>query len=484
MNVEELVQPYSPWMSPKTLEEWRKRSELIPEFHRPIFNRLVEDIESIGQMVSVTGPRRVGKSTLLIQLVQHLINRKNVDPSRVVYYSFDDPALFLRHKTGGDLVESLMERSLRMGEGQTYLLLDEIQKLDRWEQFLKKYYDLHYPVRIVISGSASSPIFKKSRESLLGRVKDYHLLPFSFREFLLYEVREEHALREEVETLAGAGACMRGMFAKDPDYYGTQSVTLPDISDELWARSESAMRRYLVDGGFPEVWQLPTAEKKIEYLFDNQVNKVISEDLVLAVEFRKPEQLKVFYVSLLEQPGREVNLTTLSQEIGVGVQQIDKYLPLLEMTDLLAHAGKFRTSPVRLRRGNRKYYLVDLALRNAVLRIGEELLNDADMMGLYAENLVFNALRKWEGVLQIDYYRHGKHEVDFVVHTGPSRYLPAEVKYRENVTRRDLRGLTYFRTRYRCHLPILVTKNKEDFGWREDDRVFFLPLIYFLLLFD
>jgi len=486
MNVEDFVQPYSPWISAKTWDKWVKRSALLPEFCRPIFSRLVEDVDSIGQIVSITGPRRVGKSTLLLQLVQHLINTKKVNPSRVVYYSFDDPALFLRHQTGGDLVESLMERSVQLGQDgeTTHLFLDEIQKLDRWEQYLKKYYDLHYPVRIVISGSASSPIFKKSRESLLGRVKDYHVLPFSYREFLLYELRQEHVLRAEVEQLASAGAGIKGLFAKDPDYFGTDSVAVPSMSDELWSRSQEALERYLVDGGFPEVWQLPTAEKKIEYLFDNQVNKVISEDLVLAVEFRKPEQLKVFYISLLERPGREVSLTSLSEEIGVGVQQIDKYLPLLEMTDLLAHASKFRASPVRVRRGNRKYYLVDLALRNAVLRIGEELLDDADMMGLYAENLVFNALRKWEGVLQIDYYRHGRHEVDFIVHTRPTRYLPVEVKYRNSVTRRDMEGVIHFRDRYSCHLPILVTKNRDDFGWRTDERVFLMPLIPFLLLFD
>ena len=61
----------------------------------------------------------------------------------------------------------------------------------------------------------------------------------------------------------------------------------------------------------------PGRTKKIQYLFDNQVNKVISEDLVLAAEFRKPEQLKRFYVSLLEKPGREVSITALSKDLGI-----------------------------------------------------------------------------------------------------------------------------------------------------------------------
>ena len=483
MDIQQLVRPYSPWITQESWEAWQKLNGLIPEFRRPIFDRVVEDLESIGQIISITGPRRVGKSTVLRQLVQHLLNVRDVEPSRVIYYSFDDPALFRKHVSGGEVVEALMEHLCRIGQdGPTYLLVDEIHTLQRWEQYLKKYYDLNYPVRMVISGSASSPIFKKSRESLLGRVKDYHLLPFSFREFVLYEFRAEHALSEEVTRFAEVGEGLKGMFAQDPAHIDTDRVTVPQMSDQLWSRAQEALNVYLLDGGFPEVWTFETPEHKMDYLFDNQVKKVISEDLVLAVELRKPEQLKAFYISLLEQPGREVNLTSLSNEIGVNIQQIDKYLPLLEMTDLIAPAGKFRASPVRVRRGNRKYYLVDLALRNAVLRIGRELLADADMLGLYAENLVFNALRKWKGVLQIDYYRSGGNEVDFIVHTRPSRYLPVEVKYRERFAMRDLRGIEHFRRKHPCHMPLVVTKNKHDFG--ANNEMFRIPLIHFLLLFD
>ncbi len=377
-----------------------------------------------------------------------------------------------------------MLRLNKLGQsGPAYLFLDEIQTLDRWEQYLKKYFDLKYPVRVVISGSAASPIFKKSRESLLGRVKDYHVLPFSFREFMLFRNRNKPALVSEIHKISNLGKAARGLFAKSPAHLGTSKVTIPELSNKLWSEAEKAFDQYVVDGGFPEVWQFHTAEKKIEYLFDNQVKKVIYEDLVLATEFRKPEQLKAFYISLLERPGQEVNLTKLSNHIGVGVQQIEKYLPLLEMTDLISHAGKFRKSAIRIRRGSQKFYLVDLALRNAVLRIGDELLSDDDILGLYAENLVFNALKKWDGILQIDYYRDSaQREVDFIVHTRPDHYLPVEVKYRNRWSSRDLRGLRYFNEHYHCGKPLLVTKTRESFGDMGD--IFGIPLLQFLLMFD
>ncbi len=484
MDIKTLIKPYCPWHDPNARPGWEQS---IPSFRRPVFEELIKDLRSVPQMLSITGPRRVGKSTLLQQMVQHLLNLDQVPPERLIYYSLDDPARLRTSAGGEDVIDQLMTQLAELGQtGPAYLFLDEIQRFERWELYLKKYYDLKYPVHIVISGSASSPIFKKSRESLLGRVKDYHVLPFSFREFLLFQLHDkpdERPLLGEVSQILRAGDMIKGMLSGDLGYCSLATVSVPHGSDLLWEKAQAALESYLVDGGFPEVWQLPTQDKKIEYLYDNQIKKVIYEDLVLAAEFRKPEQLKAFYISLLEQPGREVNQKSLAREVGVSAQQVDKYLPLLEMTDLLAHASKFRSSPVRVRRGNMRFYLVDLALRNAVLRIGKDMLANEDMLGLYAENLVFNTLKKWRGMLQIDYYRDtAEREVDFVVHTAPSTYLPIEVKYRQTLAARDLRGLEYFAGRYRCHAPLVVTKNREDFGQR--DQCFLLPLILFLLMMD
>jgi predicted AAA+ superfamily ATPase len=154
------------------------------------------------------------------------------------------------------------------------------------------------------------------------------------------------------------------------------------------------------------------------------------------------------------------------------------------MTDLIRGAGKFRKSAIRPRAGFQKFYPVDLALRNAVLRLGGEILDDPSVMGLYAETLVYNALRKWPGVLQVDYYRESQLEVDFIVHTRPMQYLPVEVKYSATVGAGDLKGLTRFRAKYRCTRPMLVTREREDFGLDKELGVFKLPLILFLLLFD
>ncbi len=485
MEFLKVTQPFCPWIEPTRSEQWRAG---LPKFKRPIFERLSDDLHSVPQIIQLTGPRRVGKSTLLGQLIKSLIDEQKVEPRRIIYYDFGDPALLRASVDVHDVVESLFEHMATLGrDGPAYLFLDEIQKLPNWELFLKKYYDLKYPVRVVISGSASSPIFKKSRESLLGRVKDYHVLPFSFAEFLLWRLVDEPQLTHEIRELKSEGRNAVSMLVRGLDHFDVKSVEIHPPSDTLWQRAEQEFATYLLQGGFPEVWTLPSDEKRMEYLYDNQVRKVIEEDLVLAAEFRKPELLKRFYISLLEKPGQEVTRSSMASEIGVNAQQIEKYLPLLELTDLLRSIDKFRKAALKVRQGNQKYYLVDLALRNAVLRIGNELLEDNAMLGLYAENLVCNVLRTWPGLLQIDYYRENNSEVDFVVHTRPNRYLPIEVKYQNQWNDSDIKGLRSFAEKNSCSMPLIITKDRSDFGLIEGTsttKVFRIPLLHFLLVFD
>lgn len=481
MQYKELLIPYNPWW-----ENIDRAFERLPLFHRPIFGEIYKGLKETPQIISITGPRRVGKSTVIKQAVRSLI-QEGIKPENIIYYSMDDPALFRSDVDHDKFFDALMDEARKnagkKGESPLiYIFLDEIQRFERWELFLKKYYDLHYPVRFVISGSASSPIFKKSRESLLGRIKDYHILPFSFREFLLFHNRKDSQLTHQFNEIYKTGKAVMGMLTKHPEYAELDKVAVSEIPIELRQNIEEHLVKFLIEGGFPEVWSLPDWETKQSYLFDNQVEKVILEDLVLAIELRKPEMLKRFYISLLENPGREINFQQLSKDLAINRASIEKYFPLLEMTDLIHHTEKFTKSPIKVRRGNIKCYLVDLALRNAILRIQESLLRDTQALGLYAENLVFNALKKWEGTVNISYFREKESEVDFIVHIGAANYLPIEVKYKERIQDVELRAIKNICGRLKCSTGIVVTKKWDDFGRK--GNLFYMPLPHFLLLFD
>ncbi len=453
----DILHAYNPWWA--NLQTPAQAFEGLPEFRRDVFDDLYADVKQLPQMVSVTGPRRVGKSTLLQQCIQQLI-KDAPDPEaqarRIVYFSMQDPGLeipgFNQDKFFNDLVATGVEASRG---GPTYLFLDEIQRFPRWELYLKKFYDLKTPVRFVVSGSASAPIFKKSRESLLGRVKDFHVLPFSFREWdTLRRQGEPEQLRPDIDV-----SSFLNVFGTEARKHSQDSwMTLTSQFLDGWEIDASVLENFLFEGGFPEVWNLPTLLAKQEYLYQNQVERVIFEDLLVAAEFRKPEMLRRFYLGLLKDPGRESNLTQISSEIGLARSTIETYFPLLEATDLVWRLHKHTSTKSTPKAGNFKTYLVDLAVRNAVMKLSQEqMVADPTLMGAYAENVVANHLRRWPGLVELGYWRRNNDEIDFIVDLGSTR-IAVEVKYCNDVQDKDVLKAARLALAHGCEACIMVTK--------------------------
>jgi predicted AAA+ superfamily ATPase len=473
-----LLAPYNLWWGGPDAAFAR-----LPIFRRDVFGELYADVKALPQMLSITGPRRVGKSTLLLQCIRELI-RDAADPiaqaSRIAYFSMDDPALELPGFDRDRFFNDLVATAANMAEsGPVYLFLDEIQRFPRWELYLKKFYDLKTPVRFVVSGSASTPIFRKSRESLLGRIKDFHALPFSFREWLFCRVGIEPAVTSD--HIHRLGREIRSLEADE-------LVLLLNT----WGKNTALTRvvpDFLFEGGFPEAWDLPTLVAKQEYLYQNQVERVIFEDLLVAAEFRKPEMLRRFYLGLLRDPGRETNLSQLSKDIELARSTIESYFPLLEATDLVWRLQKHTSTKATPKAGNFKTYLVDLAVRNAVLKFSrEQLLADAPLMGNYAENVVANHLRAWPGLVELGYWRRNNDELDFIVDLGHTR-IGVEVKYRNDVQDKDVLKAARLAAELKCDACIVVGKD----AWSADTReklsvqapipIALLPLADLLMLF-
>lgn len=448
----DILQPYNLW--------WQEREGAfsdLPAFRRDVFDELFTDVRQLPQMVSVTGPRRVGKSTLLLQCIQQLI-ADAPDPQaqagRIAYFSMQDPGLelpgFDQDKFFNELVAAAVVASK---EGPAYLFLDEIQRFPRWELYLKKFYDLKTPVRFIVSGSASTPIFRKSRESLLGRIKDFHVLPFSFREW--WGCPDTGHLSPRGRPAATISKVLRKVGLM------YQSAGIDSLMEFLGVTHEFAqyrlhVERFLFEGGFPEVWNLPTLLAKQDYLYQNQVERVIFEDLLVAAEFRKPEMLRRFYLGLLKDPGRETNLSQLSKDIELARSTIETYFPLLEATDLVWRLHKHTSTKATPKAGNFKTYLVDLAVRNAVMKISQEqMVADATLMGAYAENVVANHLRRWPGLVELGYWRRNNDELDFIVDLGSAR-IGVEVKYRNEVQHKDVLKAARLAEQLGCEACIVV----------------------------
>lgn len=453
-----LLAPYNPWWS-----DLGTAFAGLPAFRRDVFDDLYADVRQLPQMVSVTGPRRVGKSTLLQQCIQQLIADAPdgaAQARRIAYFSLQDPALELPGFDADRWFNQLVAVAAQQAkDGPVYLFLDEIQRFPRWELYLKKFYDLRTPVRFVVSGSASTPIFRKSRESLLGRIKDFHVLPFSFREWYYFQ----HVLTRPDRTAAHVNASMhsirnigRGLQTADLDGYSfSRWVTVEFFTDDAYLKE---VVPFLFEGGFPEVWNLPSLLAKQEYLYQNQVERVIFEDLLVAAEFRKPEMLRRFYLGLLKDPGRETNLSQVSTDLGMVRSTIESYFPLLEATDLVWRLHKHTSTKATPKAGNFKTYLVDLAVRNAVMKLSQEqMVADPTLMGAYAENVVANHLRRWPGLVELGYWRRNNDEIDFIVDLGATR-IAVEVKYRNQVLDKDVLKAARLAQTHGCEACVVVSK--------------------------
>ena len=392
-----LLAPYNPWwFDAEVVSNWEKT---LPDYRRPVVEDVLSDLRDLPQMVSLTGPRRVGKTTVLMHVIQHLIRQQGVDSKRILYFSFDDPAVYDSEDVQRVIFDRLVEQMTLTGQ-TSYVFLDEIQKLPRWELFLKKYYDLKAPIRFVISGSASSPIFRSSQESLLGRIKDRHLLPFSFREYCQYHLRQ----RAEFARILDAHRQLRLMMFEEDALGAVDCVNrLGQMLMPFKTEIDDAVVNYCIEGGFPEVWQLPNPVRKIEYLMEQQIRKVLYEDLMMVTQYRKPENVLRLFVYLLAHPGQEINITKAAAAANVERRIMEENLPLLEMTDLIFRIRKFSHQPFRVRQGNIKCYPADMALRNAVLKTWQNL--DSDSMGLCAENLVLRELIGWPEKIEVSYFR-------------------------------------------------------------------------------
>jgi predicted AAA+ superfamily ATPase len=148
-----MIAPYNPWWGGEAaLAAWQRG---LPDYRRPVVGAVVADLAELPQMVSLTGPRRVGKTTALMHVAEHLVRQQGVSPERILYFSFDDPEVHGAEEVQRVVFDRLVERIGASGQ-VSYAFLDEIQRLPRWELFLKKYYDLKAPTCWRIPGKRST----------------------------------------------------------------------------------------------------------------------------------------------------------------------------------------------------------------------------------------------------------------------------------------------------------------------------------------
>ncbi len=439
-----IIYAFNPW--------WSGRATKIPTFRRIAFDACWERLfdPSIRRGVLLSGPRRVGKSTVLAQLAEMLI-QQGVDPKRVVYLSLDNP--FLKMLTLAEIMV-IYEENVRgaASEVDTFLLLDEVQYSKEWDLFLKFFIDHRPDFRIVATGSASLKQKHDTIDSGVGRWVTIPMPTLSFYEFLkirgceLPEVDPDLKLHQVAELHSGEMQDMARRFR----------ITLPEF------------QRYLLVGGFPETAKSEDIDYCQRLIREDVVERVLKRDMVALFGIRKVSELERLFIYLCLRSGSILSVRNCASEIGTTASTVDNYLQCLENANLIYQLSMADWGGKKLLRERSKYYLVDAALRNAVLLKGDEIMTDPNELGVIVETAVLRHLFAYSyfDSPKVAYWRDSKtdKEVDVIV-KSPRYTIPVEVKYRTSAHIDSSDGLVKFSFQdTEVTNAYMVSKEDKDFG--------------------
>lgn len=353
----------------------------------------------------VAGPRQVGKTTL----VQQVVERAGVSAR---FASADEPTL-----RGREWIEQQWEAArLSAQEADRYgalLVLDEIQKIPGWSETVKRLWDedtrARRPLKVVLLGSAPLLVARGLSESLAGRFEILHLPHWPFAE-------------------------MREAFG--------------------WSLEE-----FLFYGGYPGAAPLTREPGRwVRYVLDLLVETTISRDVLLLSRVDKPALLRLLFDLGCRYSGQVLSYTKMLGQL----QDAGNATTLAHYLDLLAGAGmvtglqKFAGQAVRSRGSSPKLQVFNTALMTAPSgRSLKEARADGEFWGRLVESAVGACLANAAatGACELFYWRERNREVDFVVRVG--RTVTA-IEVKSGRSRDAQPGLAAFTAAFKPKRKLLV----------------------------
>lgn len=366
-----------------------------------------------GRRISViTGTRRTGKTTLMKQLIDCLIE-DGTSRANILYYSFDEEQPTVREVVSK--YEQKIGKELAFSKEKFYIFLDEVQKLNDWQNKVKYFYDHYTNIKFIISGSASLFIRKGFRESLAGRVKDFSLGPLSFREYLLF--------------------LKKGSLIKKPEMH----------SETLKSDFEKYLLRQYIEVINEDQDEIRDYAKSI-------VEKVVYMDIPQLINVENPNILMKLVRIISSNPGMLLEYSTLAQTMGTESPtsrvRISNYVHHLKDAYIITLGYNYSKSGMVSERKLKKAYLSNPTL--------SYFLDTPLNLGKLVEQTFFLGLQG-----RFFWRNPQKEEVDIILEQRRNP-LPIEVKYKNHITKSDLRGIKSFMRKFKVTHGIVISKDYEN----------------------
>ncbi|MDE0302154.1 MAG: ATP-binding protein [Gammaproteobacteria bacterium] len=363
-------------------------------------------------VVNVIGPRRVGKTTLVRDILQ---------TGRFI--TLDDPTVL--DAMAKDPVGQI--GALTAGLADWPLVIDEAQRSGDMALAIKMVVDAHRQTgQFILTGSSNVFATMKVADSLAGRMRILKLWPLTVAE-----------VKSRPPSRILDWAC-----SKNPN--------LPDLPEP-----ESTSRADYIDlilrGGFPETRNIPLKTRHAAYR--NHVDTIVDRDVADLLRVRKTDALRKLIVQLAVRTGEILNVTQLCKLIGVQRQTAEQYLDVLLRLSIVVKLGAWASGEHYREIKNAKNHFVDTGMAAALRNLNPDTF-DADAnpaaLGGLLESFVFAELLRSE-----PYQEHGFNfyhwrdqrgrEIDVLAESG-HRLITFEVKAASSVSWEDFGHMVWFST--------------------------------------
>ncbi len=405
------------------LSQRKERDRLLAQSYLPRhssydFNALLAS----RQIKLITGPRRCGKSTQALLMLQ---NRN------FAYLNFDDNEL-LSHWDENLVMEMLGD----VYPEYEYLLLDEVQNIDGWDLFVSKLY--RSGVNLVVTGSNARLLSSEMATALTGRYLQIEMLPFGLAEFFEWK-------------------------RVTPD---ADTVDVRVLLDD-----------YLRNGGYPETLELRSLTGSyLSTLFDS----IVLKDVAKRHKVRNITDLNNLSEYLISNFCNPLSFNDVAGDLGFSsVATTKKYMEYLREPYLFFYLPRFNNKLKLMKKAPQKIYVVDNGFVTA------KAFSLSENLGRLLENQVFVELlrRGYDTQASLFYYRsRNDKEVDFVVRKGTRIEALIQVCYDMTMPRtekREVDSLVECAGELKCDNLIIVTEKEERVIEKDGYRIKVMPVVRF-----
>ena len=403
--------------------KWWKTSFKLEYKEREIYEEILKYL-NLSQIIAFTGLRRVGKTTLMYKIIQDYIN-KGFNPKNILYFSFDE----YRETDIREILneyEKIVEKNL---ENEKYLvLLDEIQKLVNWEEKLKRIYDVYGKnIKIIITGSESLFIKKKSKETLAGRIFEFKIETLTFKEFLKFKGKKFQNIKLYEKEIA------------------------------------RLYEEYNLSQGFPELVNIKDKEIIKKYIKESIIEKVIYRDIANLFNIKDISILESLLNIFMENPGQIIELSELGKELRITRQTLSNYIRYLEESFLIRKLYNYSKNQRKVERKLKKYYPAIIS-PNLIFKEDN-----------YSKSRSFEA--NLVNQLKAEYFWRDpyKNEVDVIINNN--KLIPIEIKYGKI----EIKGLLAFMKKFKVKEGIIISPNQKKKVEHENKTIRIIPAFKFLL---